>query len=71
MIRKGSKVSWAWGSAHAQGIVKEFYTRKISKTIKGEKVIRHGKKDNKALLIKQPNGTQVLKLESEINHLKT
>lgn len=66
MIRKGSEVKWAWGNGVARGKVVETYDHEIEKTIKGNKVSRKGKEGNKALLIKQEDGSEVLKLEQEV-----
>ena len=66
MIREGSDVKWKWGSGTATGTVKESYTREITKTLEGSKVTRKGEAGNKALLIEQEDGAQVLKLESEV-----
>ena len=66
MIREGTTVKWTWGQGTAKGTVKETYTSSITKTFKGEKVTRHGEANNKALLIEQEDGDQVLKLESEV-----
>ena len=67
MIRKGSQVTWKWGSGEATGKVLETYTSEITKTIKGNEVSRKGKSGNKALYIEQEDGSKVLKLESEVN----
>jgi hypothetical protein len=66
MIQKGSTVRWKWGSGSAQGKVKETFAEEVTKTIKGNKVTRKGENGNKALLIEQDDGDQVLKLESEV-----
>lgn len=66
MIRQGSKVKWSWGNGTAEGKVKETFTEKTSRTIKGNKVTKNGESGNKALLIEQEDGDRVLKLESEV-----
>ncbi len=66
MIRKGSEVSWKWGNGEAVGKVQETYTKEVTKTIKGSKITRKGEQGNKALLIRQEDGSEVLKLESEV-----
>jgi hypothetical protein len=66
MIRKGSDIQWKWGEGHATGTVQETFSREIIRTINGNEVTRKGKKNNKALLIKQEDGQRVLKLESEV-----
>lgn len=66
MIRKGTKVIWNWGSGTAEGKVKEAYTSKVTKNIKGTDVTRNGSTDDKALYIQQEDGDYVLKSESEV-----
>ncbi|WP_178989285.1 hypervirulence associated TUDOR domain-containing protein [Winogradskyella schleiferi] len=66
MIKEGTKVKWKWGNGTAEGKVMETYSKKVTKTIKGNEVTRHGEEGNKALYIKQEDGDYVLKLESEV-----
>lgn len=66
MIQKGTKVKWNWGSGSATGKVKEMYSSKVTKTIKGNDVTRNGEEGNKALLIEQEDGDEVLKSENEV-----
>jgi len=66
MIKKGSEVSWKWGSGTATGKVIETFAKEVSKTIKGTKVTRNGEEGNKALYIEQEDGDHVLKSESEV-----
>ena len=66
MIQKGSTVKWKWGNGSAQGKVKETYSEKVTKTIDGSEITRNGEEGNKALLIEQEEGGQVLKLEEEV-----
>lgn len=66
MIKEGTAVKWNWGTGIAYGIVKNTFDHEITHTIKGTKVTRKGKQDNKALFIQQENGNEVLKLESEV-----
>lgn len=66
MIQKGSQVKWKWGNGEAEGKVKESYSEKVTKTIDGSEITRDGEEGNKALLIEQEDGSQVLKLESEV-----
>ena len=68
MIRTGSKVTWKWGNGTAEGKVKETFSESVTRTIKGNEVTRNGESGNKALLIEQEDGDNVLKLESEVNH---
>lgn len=69
MIRTGSNVKWKWGKGTATGTVQDTFDRKITTTIKGSKITRNGEPGNKALFIKQENGNEVLKLESEVEPL--
>lgn len=66
MIKEGTKVQWKWGSGTATGTVETTYTKKVTRTIKGNEVTREGEEGNKALYIKQEDGDTVLKLESEV-----
>lgn len=63
---KGTKVSWNWGQGTAEGKVVEVHKEKISKTIKGSEITRNGTDDNPAYLLEQEDGTQLLKLDSEL-----
>lgn len=67
MIRKGSHVKWQWGQGEGAGQVIETFDREVSRTIKGNSISRKGSAENKALLIRQENGDEVLKLESEVD----
>ncbi|PHN08299.1 hypervirulence associated TUDOR domain-containing protein [Flavilitoribacter nigricans] len=67
MIREGSQVKWKWGQGTATGKVVKTYSEKTEKVIDGEKITRNGESGNKALLIEQEDGQQVLKLESEVD----
>ena len=69
MIRKGTEVKWKWGNGTAEGKVDETFTRSVTRTLKGSEVTRDGSDDNKALLIKQEDGSKVLKLESEVERV--
>jgi hypothetical protein len=65
-IRKGTRVSWEWGNGTAEGKVESTHTDEVSRTIKGSKTTRKGSSDDPALVIKQDDGTTVLKLRSEV-----
>ena len=67
MIQKGSEVKWKWGNGTAKGKVEETYMKKVTKTIDGSEITRDGEEGNKALYIKQDDGSKVLKLESEVD----
>ena len=66
MIRKGSKVKWSYGKGTAEGKVKETFDKEVTRKLKGSEVTRKGSKDDKALLIEQEDGDEVLKLQSEV-----
>lgn len=66
MIKEGTIVKWKWGNGTAQGKVQSSFTQKTTRTIEGNEVTRNGEKGNKALYIKQEDGSSVLKLESEV-----
>jgi len=67
MIKEGTTVQWKWGKGTATGKVEETYTEKVTKTINGSEITRNGESGNKALYIKQEDGSRVLKLESEVS----
>lgn len=66
MIKEGTQVTWKWGKGVATGKVREIFDRPVTITTKGAKVTRNGTPQNKALFIVQENGTELLKLESEV-----
>lgn len=70
MIKEGTKVQWKWGNGTAKGKVEETFTEKITKTIAGSEVTRVGEENNKALFIKQEDGSTVLKSESEVERIE-
>ena len=69
MIKEGTKVKWSWGNGTAEGTVQSTFTKKVTRTIKGNEVTRDGEEGNKALYIKQEDGDAVLKLESEVERV--
>ena len=69
MIKKGTQVKWKWGNGTAKGKVQDTYSKKVTKTIKGNEVTRNGEEGNKALYIKQEDGDYVLKSESEVERV--
>ena len=67
ILKKGSKVSWQWGSGVADGVIEEVYSTEIEKTIKGKKIKRKATDDNPAYYIKEVDkDAHVLKLRSEL-----
>ncbi len=69
-MRKGTQVSWKYGTGTATGKVEEIHKEPVEKTLKGSKIHRNGSADNPALLIAQDNGDRVLKLQSEVTAAK-
>jgi len=69
MIKEGSTVQWTWGNGKTRGKVVKTFTKSITKTFGDTEVTRHGAANNKALLIEQQDGTQVLKLETEVDRI--
>ena len=65
-IRKGTEVSWKWGSSTASGTVTEVHHEKVTRTTKGSEITRNGSDDDPAYVIEQEDGTTVLKLKSEV-----
>jgi hypothetical protein len=66
-IRKGSTVTWKWGSSSASGTVTEVHHDKVTRTTKGSEITRNGSDDDPAYVIEQDDGTTVLKLRSEVS----
>ena len=66
-VRKGTHVTWKYGSGTAEGKVAEVFREKVTRTIKGSAITRNGSDDDPALLIEQEDGDRVLKLTSEVD----
>jgi len=62
----GDRVEWDWGNGTASGKVDQTYTRRITRRIADTKITRNGSDDNPAVFIKQSDGSEVLKLASEV-----
>ena len=69
-MRKGTQVSWKYGTGTATGKIEEVHKEAVEKTIKGSQIHRNGTPDNPAFLIVQDNGDRVLKLQSEVTAAK-
>jgi hypothetical protein len=65
-LSKGDRVSWVWGQGRAYGEVAEVHTEKVTRTLKGSQITRNGSAEDPALLLRQEDGTEVLKLASEV-----
>ena len=68
-IRSGTRVSWTWGSARAEGTVAAVHHDTVTRTIKGSEITRHGSDDDPAYDIEQDDGSRVLKLRSEVEQV--
>lgn len=64
--QQGSWVRWHWGQGSATGKIAERFERRVSRTLKGNKVERRGTSENPAYLIEQEDGDKVLKRGSEL-----
>ena len=69
-MRKGSKVSWKYGTGTATGKIESVHKEPVARTIKGSEIHRNGSADDPALVIMQENGDRVLKLQSEVKPAK-
>lgn len=65
-IRRGTTVSWSWGTGTAEGTVVAVHRRPVVRTVKGSRITRLGSDDDPAYEIEQEDGTKVLKLRSEV-----
>ncbi len=65
-INTGDKVTWNWGNGTGTGTVKQIYTEKVTKTIKGSEITRNASDDEPACLIEQEDGDRVLKSVTEL-----
>lgn len=66
-VSKGDSVKWDWGQGTASGTVKDSFTQKVTRTLKGSEVTRKGSENDPAILIEQEDGDEVLKLASEVD----
>ena len=65
-MRKGTTVSWKYGTGTATGKIESVHKEHISRKIKGSEITRNGTADDPALVIVQESGDKVLKLQSEV-----
>lgn len=63
---QGTQVQWNWGNGTGTGTVRESFTERVTRTIKGTEVTRDANEDNPAYLIEQEDGDRVLKSHSEL-----
>lgn len=62
----GDTARWTWSGTTTHGTIKQIYTQRVSKTIKGSTIVRNASEDEPAYLIEQDDGDRVLKLDSEL-----
>lgn len=67
MIQKGTEVNWKWGNGTATGTVTEIHYKTTTRRIEGSEIKRKGCDENPAYVIKQEDGTYLLKLKSEVS----
>lgn len=65
-MRKGTSVSWKYGTGTATGKIESVHKEPVTRTIKGAEIHRNGSADDPAFVIVQDNGNRVLKLKSEV-----
>ena len=65
-LRKGQSAEWKWGKGTGEGVVTETFTSDVTRTIKGTKVKRQATGGEPAHMLKQKDGSRVLKSESEL-----
>jgi hypothetical protein len=65
-MRKGTTVSWKYGTGTATGKIEETHKESVTRTLKGSEITRNGTPDNPAFVIVQENGDRVIKLQSEV-----
>lgn len=65
-MRKGTQVSWKYGTGTATGKIESIHKEHVTRKIKGSDITRNGTADDPALVIVQDNGDKALKLQSEV-----
>ena len=60
-FKEGDRVRWTWGDGAAEGTVRERFTERVTRTIKGAEVTRNATEDEPAYLVEQADGDRVLK----------
>jgi hypothetical protein len=66
VFRKGTRVAWSWGQGTATGVIRERFTAKVTRTIKGAEITRNATAKDPAYLIEQDDGDTVLKSRAEL-----
>lgn len=65
-MKKGDKVHWNYGRSQAEGKIEKEFTKPVSKRLKGSEIKRNASKEEPAYLIRQENGNEILRSESEL-----
>ena len=66
-FRVSQRVKWNHAGNTAEGQIKQAFTEKVTRKIKGHEVTRNATDDEPAYLIEQEDGDQVLNSESELS----
>ncbi|MDY7106455.1 MAG: DUF2945 domain-containing protein [Actinomycetota bacterium] len=66
-IHIGGEVRWSWGAGAGEGEVVERFTEKVTRTIDGPEITRNASDDEAAYLIRQEDGSRVLKSTTELD----
>lgn len=66
MINEGAIVKWKSGKGTTSGKVMGTHTEIVGSIIDGNQVTRRGRPGDRALTIKQSDGQEIVKLESEV-----
>ncbi len=61
-----TRVEWRWGRGRVEGHVREVFTEKVTRVIKGARVTRNATPDTPAYLIEMDDGRQALKSATEL-----
>ena len=64
---EGDKVKWSWGNGTGTGKIAKVYTQKTTVKINGSEITRNATDEEPAYLIKQDDGDEVLKSDSEVS----
>lgn len=63
---QGTEVQWNWGGGTGKGEIREVFTEKVTRVIKGSEVTRNASDDEPAYMVVQDDGDRVLKSHSEL-----
>ncbi len=69
-FKKGDYVVWRWSTSIGHGTVEDVRHERTTIESKGKSIVRVGTEANPAILIKDHNGTPVLKRASELEKAK-